>query len=234
MGAPDRSLPPTAPSLSAGPRGRARDVATSNAFMVKPQTAKQQRFMTLFQPVQPRLQRFVLAMTRDPERTKDIVGETILIAFQRFETLRHEGAFLSFLFTIATRVAHRGTRSGNTTPIDSDEAERLVDPSTPADVAADIGRLHAALQRLPEKQREAVLLFEIAGFSTSEIRDIQGGTLVAVRVRLTRGRKRLATLLGVQEPDPIPTAERAEQGIDPRSPLTTMKNELETELGIQR
>jgi RNA polymerase sigma-70 factor (ECF subfamily) len=200
------------------------------AFMVRSQTEKQQRFMALFQPAQPRLQRFVLAMTRDPERTKDIVGETILIAFQRFETLRHDGAFLSFLFTIATRVAHRNARTGSMTTLDSDEAGQLADPSTPADVAADIGRLHAALQLLPEKQREAVLLFEIAGFSTAEVRDVQGGTLVAVRVRLARGRKRLAALLGVQAPSPLAATER--MGDDTRSSLKRIGSELETELGI--
>ncbi len=101
--------------------------------MVKPQTEKQQRFMKLFQPAQPRLQRFVLAMTRDAERAKDIVSETILIAFQRFETLRHDEAFLSFLFTIATRVARRTAQRTTTVGLDAVEVKGLVDPATPAD-----------------------------------------------------------------------------------------------------
>jgi len=202
--------------------------------MVKPQTEKQQRFMKLFQPAQPRLQRFVLAMTRDAERAKDIVGETILIAFQRFDTLRHDEAFLSFLFTIATRVARRTAQKHTTLGLDAVEVRGLVDPATPADVAADIGRLHNALGLLPEKQREAVLLFEIAGFSTAEIRDIQGGTLIAVRVRTARGRKRLAKLLGVEEPVPTTDAERTGSGAGDAPNLGGIPTELRTELGVQR
>lgn len=192
--------------------------------------------MSLFQPAQPRLQRFVLAMTRDAERTKDIVGETILIAFQRFETLRHDDAFLSFLFTIATRVAHRQDRRKNTAHMDVAEMDQLLDHSMPADVAADIGRMHTALAQLPEKQREAVLLFELAGFSTAEVRDIQGGSLVAVRVRIARGRKRLASLLGVELPAPVATEQHGTRASEngTASPLTTIQPELKTGLGVQR
>jgi RNA polymerase sigma-70 factor (ECF subfamily) len=207
-------------------------------FMVKPQNEKQQRFMALFQPAQPRLQRFVHAMTRDAELTKDIVGETILIAFQRFETLRHQEAFLGFLFTIAARVARRHAPARNATALDEAEVENILDPTTPADVAADIDRLQSALQQLPEKQREAVLLFEIAGFSTAEVRDIQGGTLVAVRVRLARARKRLATLLGVDdptaEPSPKSAAPHVETDGSQAAALVAIHNELGTELGVQR
>jgi RNA polymerase sigma-70 factor (ECF subfamily) len=208
------------------------DVEPQVVFLMKPQNEKQQRFMALFEPAQPRLQRFVLAMTRDAERAKDIIGETILIAFQRFETLRHEEAFLSFLFTIATRVARRHAGARNTTALDTAEVERLFDPATPADVAVDIARLHNALQQLPEQQREAVLLFEIAGFSTAEVRDIQGGSLVAVRVRISRGRKRLATLLGVEEPLPVDVAQQVGNDKGKAAALTAMQTELETELGI--
>jgi len=202
--------------------------------IVKLQNEKQARFMKLFQPAEPRLQRFVLAMTRDPERAKDIVGETILVAFQRLDTLRHEQAFLSFLFTIATRIARRGFRADSSMTLETAEVENLIDPATPADVAADIGRLYTALQLLPAKQREAVLLFEIAGFSTAEVRDIQGGTLVAVRVRIARGRKRLATLLGADGPSPLAAAERAARGRGKTPALEKIDTELGTELGIQR
>ncbi len=161
---------------------------------------RQQRFLRLFEPVQPRLQRFVLAMTRNEDLAKDIIGETVLIAFERIDALRHDAAFLSFLFTIATRV-HRKRRKEleRTVGIDDEEVVRIFDKATPPDVAADIAALYRALEQLPAKQREAVLLYELTGLSTREIRDAQGGTLVGVRVRIARGRKKLAQLLGVDE-----------------------------------
>ena len=161
---------------------------------------KQQRFLHLFEPLQPRLQRFVLAMTRNEELAKDIIGETILIAFERIDALRHDEAFLSFLFTIATRVHRKRSRElERTVGIEDEDVTRMFDQATPPDIAADIAALYRALDRLPEKQREAVLLYEVIGLSTREIRDAQGGTLVGVRVRIARARKKLARLLGVDD-----------------------------------
>lgn len=162
--------------------------------------SKQSRFMELLKPVQPNLERFVLAMTRDTETARDITAETILVAFERFETLRNPQAFLSFLFTIAVRIHRKQrNRAQRTAPLDQEILPDIIAPDTPPDIAADISALYRALQSLPEKQREAVVLFEITGLRMKEIREIQGGTLTAVKVRISRGRKKLAEVLGVNE-----------------------------------
>ena len=156
--------------------------------------------MELLKPVQPNLERFVLAMTRDTETARDITAETILVAFERFETLRNPQAFLSFLFTIAVRIHRKQrNRAQRTAPLDQEILPEIIAPDTPPDIAADISALYSALQSLPEKQREAVVLFEITGLRMKEIREIQGGTLTAVKVRISRGRKKLAEVLGVSE-----------------------------------
>jgi DNA-directed RNA polymerase specialized sigma24 family protein len=67
----------------------------------------------------------------------------------------------------------------------------------PPDISADVELLYKALAQLPRREREAVVLFEISGFSMKEIREIQGGSLSSVKVRVFRARKRLAELLGV-------------------------------------
>lgn len=157
--------------------------------------------MALFKPAQGRLERFALAMTRDADSARDVVAETVMVAWERFDTLRSPDAFLSFLFTIATRV-HRAAerkRGPVTSDISAETIENILDPGTPPDVAADIAAVYHALHDLPERQREALVMFEILGFTMKEIRDVQGGTLTAVKVRVHRGRKRLAELLGVDD-----------------------------------
>jgi RNA polymerase sigma-70 factor (ECF subfamily) len=156
--------------------------------------------MSLFESLQPRLERFVLAMVRDPETAKDILGETILIAYDQFQTVRHPEAFLSFLFTVATRVHRkRSKRAGRFGTLDEHRLESLHDPGTPPDLLADIGAVYRALGELPEKQREAVVMFEILGFSMKEVQEVQGGTLISVKVRVMRARKKLAALLGAED-----------------------------------
>jgi len=162
--------------------------------------SKQSTFMSLYAPLQPKLERFVLAMTRSPETAKDIVSETVLIAYERFDSIRSHEAFLSFLFTVATRAYRKQLRRARRVDMGPPEdLELLLDPGTPPDVAADVGAVYEALDLLPQKTREAIVLFEILGLSMKEIREIQGGTVVGVKVRISRGRKKLAEILGVDE-----------------------------------
>jgi RNA polymerase sigma-70 factor (ECF subfamily) len=159
---------------------------------------KQDRFMRLYEPVQRKLEHFALAMTRNSDAAREVVGDTLLVAYEQFDRLRHPEAFLSFLFTIATRTYRRQQkRAGIFSTFDERHSELLHDTAAPPDLAADIAAVYAAIDRLPEKQREAVVMFELLGFSMKEIRDVQGGTLVGVKVRVSRGRQKLATILGV-------------------------------------
>ena len=163
--------------------------------------ARKKRFLELFDPVHDRLEGFALAMTRTPEEAADLVGETVLLAFERFESIRDEQAFLSFLLTIASRVQKRRRWRGKImAPFEEKHTARLQSRTTAPDVSADVTLLREALARLPEKQREAVVLHELSGFSLREVQEIQGGTLTAVKVRLHRARRKLARILGADDP----------------------------------
>jgi RNA polymerase sigma-70 factor (ECF subfamily) len=55
------------------------------------------------------------------------------------------------------------------------------------------------LAKLPSRQREALVLFELSGFSLDEIRQLQGGTLSGVKSRMKRGREQLRRWLDPPE-----------------------------------
>lgn len=59
--------------------------------------------------------------------------------------------------------------------------------------------LYDALNKLPLKYREAVVLHFISGFSLQEVAAIQQSTLSAVKVRVLRGKIRLRKILRVGE-----------------------------------
>jgi DNA-directed RNA polymerase specialized sigma24 family protein len=77
--------------------------------------------------------------------------------------------------------------------------------------------LYNALNLLPVKQRETVMLFEISELSIEEIRNIQGGSISGVKSRLTRGRERLTELLS----DTLQTIERKK--LAPETTLASQK-----------
>ncbi len=160
--------------------------------------------MALLEPLYPNLERFVRALVRrtvyDEEVAKDLLAETVAAAFEHFGSLRQPDALLSFLFTIATRL-HRKQRKHAEMVVYAGDNEDWGGESYSGyytENRADVATLYVALDKLPEKQREAVIMFEILGFSMKEIHAVQGGTLVSVKVRISRGRVLLGQLLGAK------------------------------------
>jgi len=155
--------------------------------------------MQMLLPVQARLSRYVHAMTRDRDVARDILSETILAAYEKFETVKQPDSFFGFLVMIARRKFYKHLwRQKFFRRYDESDSDRMVDHGTSPDAHADVAILHAALAKLPVLQREAVSLFEIAGFSLVEIAEIQNSSLSAVKARVCRARAKLATLLGAR------------------------------------
>lgn len=165
----------------------------------------QDTFLRLFEPQRSALWRFVRSMVRTDHEAEDMMSETVLQAYQSIHKLRDEQAFVSFLFTIAHRLVkrHRWRRTffGQ---YDEQAANEIPHTDAQPDVQMDIVLLRQALLRLPERTREAVVLFDILGLSLEEIKVIQGGTLSGVKSRLVRGRRSLASMLGVDQPQDEP------------------------------
>lgn len=157
---------------------------------------KQAAFMRLYNPIHDRFARYCQTYCLDEESAKDLISESVLRAYEGFERLKEERAFLFFLFGIASRILKNQARRAKFRGLfDRKKIEALADPNTNPEQAAELRLLKEALNRLPAKQKEALILFEISGFSIKEIQQLQGGSLSAVKARLFRGRKRLSALL---------------------------------------
>ncbi len=168
--------------------------------------AKQRYFLELFEPCREKLNRFAFALAKDRQDANDIVQETILKAYGALDSLKNPEAFTSFLFTIASRIHKRtGWRQrlfSHFHVADDDsqpEIEELQASESEPGISHDVELLYQALAKLPHKQKEAVVLFEISGLTIKEICEIQGGSIPGVKSRIQRGRKALAELLGVPQ-----------------------------------
>ncbi|MEN9997112.1 MAG: hypothetical protein RI922_102 [Bacteroidota bacterium] len=157
---------------------------------------KQMAFMKLYEPVHAQFERFCKARVYGQFDFKDLMHDSLIIAFNKFESLKDEKAFLHFLFGIAIRVLSNNKKKKS---LDYHDNLNSVVSSTP--VVSDTERnielehLKIAISRLPEEQKEAVLLFEIGGFSIKEIAVLQESSVSAVKQRLSRGRQNLLVLL---------------------------------------
>jgi RNA polymerase sigma-70 factor, ECF subfamily len=72
---------------------------------------------------------------------------------------------------------------------------RVTSPGDRALRAEEVARLEAAIDQLPEEQREVITLAHLAGLSRGEIAEQMGKTEEAVRAMLHRAKARLALLL---------------------------------------
>ena len=161
-------------------------------------TERKEKFLALLEPVYPRLSRYALAMTHNREDAKDLVGEAILVALERFDSIRSDDGFPGFLYRIIARTHKRWhRRERRSVGIEEVQLETIVDPRAMPDAAAEMAIVMAALDTLPAKMKETILLFDIGDLSLEEIRNIQGGTLSGVKTRLRRGREMLKSILGI-------------------------------------
>jgi RNA polymerase sigma-70 factor (ECF subfamily) len=158
--------------------------------------SKQIEFLELLKPIHDDLAKFARALTRNRDDAKDLVNDTLLKAYESFEKIKQKDSFKAYLFSIASRIHKRKIwRAKLFGSYDETNTNNLISDNTSADTKIDIQILYKALDKLPTAQKEAIILFEISGFSLEEIRNIQGGTLSGVKSRLKRGREKLSEIL---------------------------------------
>jgi RNA polymerase sigma-70 factor (ECF subfamily) len=148
--------------------------------------------MELYTPLHAGFMKYCRGLTGNREDALDLAGETMLISFGNFEKLRNRDSFKAYLYGVARRLRlHHFRRIRFRGVFDENLAEMLIDQSSLPDSDYDVQVIYGLLDQLPSKQREAFILFEISGFSLNEIRELQGGSLSGVKMRLQRAREQL-------------------------------------------
>jgi len=91
-------------------------------------STKQKQFMELYEPLHDRLARFVYSIVWNREEAKDVISETVLAAYESFEKVRNHQAFLSYLFTIASRTwAKRARKVQMVTSLSEVHSDNIAD-----------------------------------------------------------------------------------------------------------
>jgi RNA polymerase sigma-70 factor, ECF subfamily len=159
---------------------------------------RKELFMALYEPVHDAFQRFCRARTSCSDDAKDLASETVLRAYEDLHKLKDPKAFLAFLFGIASNILRKEYRRKKFRGLfDFSSAARIADDSSRPERETDIVLLYEAIQKLPLKYQEAIVLHSISGFSLEEVANIQEVSLSAIKVRVMRAKVRLGHLLQV-------------------------------------
>jgi RNA polymerase sigma-70 factor (ECF subfamily) len=161
--------------------------------------SKQIAFLKLYEPIHANFERFCRARVYGNMDYKDLINETLLIAFKKFDTLKEDKAFLSFLFTICIRILANNNKKKKEI-LTSEGPQVFNDIIGDSDTEKDlnVSLLHEALALLPETQKESLILFEISGFSIKEISKMHNTSESSVKQRLRRGRQKLVEILNFE------------------------------------
>jgi RNA polymerase sigma-70 factor (ECF subfamily) len=161
-------------------------------------TESWQRLIDLLRPFHDRAAATARRLSRSAEDGDDLFQEAVIRAYEKFSTLRDESRFRPWFYSVLLSVHRNRSRRGFWRRFLSMERK----DGKSIDVAGEDGaiwdetrrgaeRVSRALAGLPPEQREAVVLFELEGFSIEEIAAIQRVSVSAVKSRLSRGRERL-------------------------------------------
>ena len=159
---------------------------------------KQEKFLQLYEPIHDRFERFCRARAYGGIDYQDLINDTLLVAFEKLDTLKSEKAFLSFLFSISVRILSNKNKKKKETSLNESTEYSLQDLNAKTEHSTEVYFLYQALSQLPDVQKEAIILFEISGFSIKDIVEIQSASESAVKQRLKRGREKLFEILNYE------------------------------------
>src|SRR6188768_903436 len=146
----------------------------------------------------PSLRAFAISLCGNVDRADDLVQETLLRALANIDSFQPGTNMSAWLFTILRNHFRSEYRKRRREVEDADGhyAESLTShPEQHGQL--ELTEFREALAKLPEEQREALILVGASGFSYEEAAEICECAVGTIKSRVNRARSRLAKLLSI-------------------------------------
>lgn len=162
----------------------------------------------------PALRAFALTLSRNGTSADDLVQETVLKAWSNLDKFEPGTNLKSWLFTILrnTYYSDRRKRRREVADVDGMHAAALAQKPD-HDGWLALGDFASAFARLPDEQREVLVLVGVSGFSYEEAAETCGCAVGTVKSRANRARRRLAELLELEEGEELEMTDQATMAV---------------------
>jgi RNA polymerase sigma-70 factor (ECF subfamily) len=145
----------------------------------------------------PNLRAFARSLVGDRDRADDLVQETLLKAWNRAETFQEGTNLRAWLFVILRNQYYsQGRRAGREVEDPEGDLVGGLTERAGQEGSVALAELRRALHRLPDEQREAVVLVGAGGFAYEEAAVVAGCAVGTMKSRVSRARQALARAVG--------------------------------------
>ena len=145
---------------------------------------------------------YLMRMLRDSELAADLTQDAFVKAYRAYASLEKDENARAWLYQIAHRVALDEIRRRKIVRMVPFTGESKGAAPSAERIAMDVrlsGPLERALARIPERQRDALLLAELHDLTGLELAAAMGVSHVAARAILTRARQSLRAALASEK-----------------------------------
>jgi RNA polymerase sigma-70 factor, ECF subfamily len=150
----------------------------------------------------PSLRAFAISLSGNVDRADDLVQETLLRAMANIDSFQPGTNMSAWLFTILRNLFRSEYRKRRREVEDTDGSYADTLKSHPEQQSrVEFEEFRTALAKLPQDQREALLLVGASGFSYEEAAAICECAVGTIKSRVNRARTRLAELLSIDSAD---------------------------------
>ena len=162
----------------------------------------------------PAMRAFALSLTRNGSAADDLVQDTIVKAWTNIHSFTAGTNMRAWLFTILRNTFYSSRRKLKREVADVDGVHAAGLAEKPEhDGRLAMSDFRVAFAKLPDEQRETLILVGASGFSYEEAADMCGCAVGTIKSRANRGRKRLAEILGLKEGEELEMTDRATIGV---------------------
>jgi RNA polymerase sigma-70 factor (ECF subfamily) len=144
----------------------------------------------------PHLRAFARSLCKDPTQADDLAQEALAKAWKARTSFEPGTSLKAWTFMILRNQFYsEKRRSWRNAPLDAEVAENTLVASDNPTAPMELLELRAALNKLPDDQREALILVGAGGMAYEEAAQVCQVAVGTIKSRVSRARRALETIL---------------------------------------
>jgi RNA polymerase sigma-70 factor (ECF subfamily) len=184
-------------------------MASANTADADDAQARDTAFKSELTTLLPQVRAFAHFLCRDRAAADDLAQESLMRAWAARASFQPGSHMRAWLFVIVRNAFYSDQRKAwRAVALDTETAERTLRQESVQSEALDLDDARRALQRLPQDQREAIILVTAGGLSYEETAQICQCAVGTIKSRVNRARKALMEII---ESGQIPPPDEAAQ-----------------------